>query len=737
MRGRPFGVLCPLHYEARGGSSSCCAVRGVASRVFGISKFRRRFRGVWALVHRRGLLCDTRQWNGISYRRKGLDGPDRLPQGRGGVPSSSWHHRRPGLWLCGGPALCAAFLRGGDEGLPVVAHQRVKYYSAEENLSSAPEVGEGDTPRRKKKPGKGLPTSIAKPAPKPKRATAASLAASLESLMMAIPTLASQMMQALQDRQVKFEEKLAAAPMTTRSQLTQPLSSLLQTPPRPSFEQVAKHMTPPPRTSASPALGLLAPLAEQPAVVKELEEEKLPIALGDQSSLARAVLAQSQALTTLVSQIASASSDPMTELSGTGTSTGTRGAQGRARLQAELAQHKGSFFASVLQSMARRMAPTSSTDLTPQEMMNRGICGTKYIERFGGYGRMREWGQLQFQVMTALDYLMDDNIGAAKDTVALLAVTLEQGVLDNGRLEIASLLCLQEDVPAGGIRSSPDWSNFPEQSFCPSCRSTLGHLCTCIPEGDGRDCIEMPGVCRGRSASFCSILKRSRAQAKAKGHSKEERKVKGINFSRRRCGLIVSGHLGAPDPEVEHGVDGFPKGLVSNPLKQTISFRTWAICLPRWILSSRTTLGWQLFRSFTARWRRMSAPTATLPLPVPYPGCFGGSGGGPRLSQKRLSCLAQQRALHVAVIIVNKLYLGRYASLEELERCWQRKRLSRLRAFYVACGSYRSTGSSRSRSSRRALLSGHQFKRPLARGSRSRSSTTMSDVVQWPGQQDQ
>lgn len=351
--------------------------------------------------------------------------------------------------------------------IAVVAHQRVKYYSAEENLSSAPEVGEGDTPRRKKKPGKGLPTSNAKPAPKPKRATAASLAASLDSLMMAIPTLASQMMQALQDRQVKFEEKLAAAPMTTRSQLTQPLSSLLQTPPRPSFEQVAKHMTPPPRTSASPALGLLAPLAEQPAVVKELEEEKLPIALGDQSSLARAVLAQSQALTTLVSQIASASSDPMTELSGTGTSTGTRGAQGRARLQAELAQHKGSFFASVLQSMARRMAPTSSTDLTPQEMMNRGICGTKYIERFGGYGRMREWGQLQFQVMTALDYLMDDNIGAAKDTVALLAVTLEQGVLDNGRLEIASLLCLQEDVPAGVFAHRQIGATSRSKAFAP------------------------------------------------------------------------------------------------------------------------------------------------------------------------------------------------------------------------------------------------------------------------------
>lgn len=64
---------------------------------------------------------------------------------------------------------------------------------------------------------------------------------------------------------------------------------------------------------------------------------------------------------------------------------------------------------------------------------------------------------------------------------------------------------------------------------------------------------------------------------------------------------MFNGPPGLHDPEVEHGVDGFPEGLVSNPLRQTISFRTWAICLPRWILSSRTTLGWQLFRSFTAR----------------------------------------------------------------------------------------------------------------------------------------
>ena len=53
--------------------------------------------------------------------------------------------------------------------------------------------------------------------------------------------------------------------------------------------------------------------------------------------------------------------------------------------------------------------------------------------------------------------------------------------------------------------------------------------------------------------------------------------------------------------------------------------------------------------------------------------------------------VAVQRAIHVAVLLLNKLYLGRFASLDELERCpnaWQRRRLNQLRAFYVACGGY-------------------------------------------------
>eukprot|EP00435_Cladocopium_sp_Y103_P045385 s1376_g13.t1 len=138
----------------------------------------------------------------------------------------------------------------------------------------------------------------------------------------------------------------------------------------------------------------------------------------------------------------------------------TRGAQGRARLQIELAAQKGVFFASVLNSMARRMQPTAPVEGAPQEMMMRGVCGTKYLERFEGFGKYRELGCLQYQVMTILDFLQMENIQGARDATALLAVTLDQAALDNGRFDLASLLCLQEE-PRSSHTSLPQC--FPKQ----------------------------------------------------------------------------------------------------------------------------------------------------------------------------------------------------------------------------------------------------------------------------------
>lgn len=217
--------------------------------------------------------------------------------------------------------------------------------------------------------------------------------------------------------------------------------------------------------------GLLGrPLNAKPEELVALEEEKQVVdaALNQSAdtSLAAAMLEQSRALHTLVSQIAHGQADPMSELTGA-PSAGTRGAAGRARLQAELAAHRGSFFTSVMHSMARRMAPTSSVDHPPQVLLKRGISGQRYLERFGGYSRQRELGQLQFQVMTAFDFLMADNIPAAKDSIALLAVTIEQSCLDNGRMDLATLLCLQEDPPASVFQNRQLSATSRARSFAP------------------------------------------------------------------------------------------------------------------------------------------------------------------------------------------------------------------------------------------------------------------------------
>ena len=84
-----------------------------------------------------------------------------------------------------------------------------------------------------------------------------------------------------------------------------------------------------------------------------------------------------------------------------------------------------------------------------------------------GYGRERELGLLQHQVMTVFDFMLEDNIPAAKDALALLAVAIDQSCLDGGRMDLATLLTLQEDPPIAIFQnrqlSSTSWS----RSFAP------------------------------------------------------------------------------------------------------------------------------------------------------------------------------------------------------------------------------------------------------------------------------
>ena len=325
-------------------------------------------------------------------------------------------------------------------------------------------------PEPKARRGPARKASASGDGQKQKRPTTATLASELKSIVEALPKFSQQIAQ-ISERQTLMEAQLMPVPATSSAVARPSLTPALAVPQRPSLGSLAKSMGAPPRTAAPQTRGTLATMLDaRPTELKALELEKQDVDVGapltDGPSLAAALLEQSRAISTLAAQIAQGTSDPMTELAGSVT-TGTRGAAGRAKLQAELASHKGLFFAAVMQSMARRMSPTSNAEVSQQALLDRGVSGLRYLERFGGYSRQRELGQLQFQVMTAFDYLMEDNIPAVKDTIALLAVTIEQSCLDNGRMELATLLCLQEDPPAAIFQNRQLSATSRARSFAP------------------------------------------------------------------------------------------------------------------------------------------------------------------------------------------------------------------------------------------------------------------------------
>ena len=196
---------------------------------------------------------------------------------------------------------------------------------------------------------------------------------------------------------------------------------------------------PPPKSSA--------PLKPKVTFTQSDTEEMLVDLPESSSGFARAMLAQSQALTALVAQMANNVNDPFSDMSSATSSLSSKGSVGRARLQAELATHKGTFFTSVLQSMSRRMYPAQSADVEISVLRDRGVTPTQYLERFGGFGRTKDIGFIIWQVALALNHMQEENYLAAKDAMSLLFVCLEQTAMDNGKMDIGLLLALVEDPP--------------------------------------------------------------------------------------------------------------------------------------------------------------------------------------------------------------------------------------------------------------------------------------------------
>ena len=125
-------------------------------------------------------------------------------------------------------------------------------------------------------------------------------------------------------------------------------------------------------------------------------------------------------------------------------------------------------------------------------------------------------------------------------------------------------------------------------------------------------------------------------------------------------------------------------------LREESEFTGWAMSLPRLVLRSRTSFSWHLFQTLFIESHGSAMITAALPLPVPFPGCF--RGGGPGLSKRRLRILAQKRLVHLIVLVIDYLFLGRFPSEDELRRspnAIQAKIIEELYARVAASG-YRS-----------------------------------------------
>ena len=254
----------------------------------------------------------------------------------------------------------------------------LEFYPAE----GGPPIAVPRMPARKaktaRKPGDGV-TEGGKQ--KAKRVTTAQLLDSIQDLMSSLP-----------ERQKLLEDRVTVTGPASCHALSQPLSNAMPGP-RLAPSAVVSQIQTPPRTSHAKNPGLLlSPALAKPQELLELEKEKPGSAeVISNDMLAQAVLAQSTALNNLESQIAQSSSDPMMDLWGLSV-TGTRG----SRLQTELASQKGLFFQSVMQAMARRMSPTVPVEGDYRPLMDRGVCGTKYLERFGGYYKNRDLGMLMY-----------------------------------------------------------------------------------------------------------------------------------------------------------------------------------------------------------------------------------------------------------------------------------------------------------------------------------------------------
>ena len=304
-----------------------------------------------------------------------------------------------------------------------------------------------------------MPSPKTSAKPKAKRITTTSLAEQLGSISEILPLLTAQVA-SLKDGQEELRAKLEAQAKAVPPRASQqPVSAPLQ-----SF---AKMIGSPPRTRA-----LVAQPPHQDPLQAQIEEggEGMEEQMPGGGILAQAVLEQSRALTNLVSQLQQGG-DPLLDgqQSASGISLGSRGAQGREKLQLELANRSGNFFLAVVQNACRRMKPATRPPTSLEAAQNMELSMVTYLEKFGGYGACREMGLVQYSLAHVFDAALNNDMEGAREHLALTMTAIEQAVQDGNRWDLAYQLTLLEEPPTQlwAFRSAAAQSRL--RAFAPLC----------------------------------------------------------------------------------------------------------------------------------------------------------------------------------------------------------------------------------------------------------------------------
>ena len=129
--------------------------------------------------------------------------------------------------------------------------------------------------------------------------------------------------------------------------------------------------------------------------------------------------------------------DPLLDAQSMSYGTSSRGAQGREKLQKELAGRSGGFFLSVAQNAYKRLRPASPIPQSLQELALTDFSFQQYLEKFGGYGNARKLGVIQYALAFAADAALHQDLPGVQEHISLLMVGLEQAAMDQGRWELA------------------------------------------------------------------------------------------------------------------------------------------------------------------------------------------------------------------------------------------------------------------------------------------------------------